>query len=136
MGFRSLGLINMRMLLGDFSIGYTSYFHGILGHPSPSPARLLADYLVLRQFIYSYIFASDTIGTLAYHNTLVCNLYPGFSKRGFSLSDRYLPLPSLLWYTLRLYSLIQDVFSRRSYWRLLYYILYLLISAHLKSASP
>ena len=88
MGFRSLGLIDMRMPLGDFSVGYsTSYVHATFGQLSPSPARLLADSFVSLQFIYPYVFASDTLGTLAYHTTLSCYLYPGFSGKGFSISD-------------------------------------------------
>ena len=88
MGFRSLGLIDMRMPLGDFSVGYsTSYVHGTLRQLSPSPARLLADSLVSRQFIYPYVFASDTHGTLAYQTTLFCHLYPRFSGKGLSISD-------------------------------------------------
>ena len=45
MGFRSLGLIDMRMPLGDFSVGYsTPYVHATFGQLSPSPARQILSF--------------------------------------------------------------------------------------------
>ena len=98
MGFRSLGLIDMRMPLGDFSVMYcTSYVHGTLGQLSPSPARLLADALVSQQFIYPYVFASDTLGTPTITPRFSANLYPGFSGKGFQFQIPPIALATLVY---------------------------------------